>query len=150
MWRAEIIIIIIAVSQMYLNGRIMKIEWWREWNFIAASMSSSRSVFTWSNSVLYYYRKDNGFYLHFAGQVTIEFHVEKETNFIVLHIQDLNITEKVILFRSLWCTDWYRCSGIHIPNIGVRKSEGKFDSWLPKWNYRNLIKRQLYRRQCNF
>lgn len=32
----------------------------------------------------------------FAGQVTIEFHVEKETNFIVLHIQDLNITEKVI------------------------------------------------------
>lgn len=41
--------------------------------------------------------KDNGFYLHFAGQVTIEFHVEKETNFIVLHIQDLNITEKVIL-----------------------------------------------------
>lgn len=45
-----------------------------------------------------YYSKDNGFYLHFAGQVTIEFHVEKETNFIVLHIQDLNITEKVILF----------------------------------------------------
>lgn len=42
----------------------------------------------------------NGFYLHFTGQVTIEFHVEKETNFIVLHIQDLNITEKVILFRS--------------------------------------------------
>lgn len=30
-----------------------------------------------------------------AGQVTIEFHVEKETNFIVLHSQDLNITEKV-------------------------------------------------------
>lgn len=32
--------------------------------------------------------------------MTIEFHVEKETKFIVLHIQDLNITEKVILFRS--------------------------------------------------
>ena len=31
----------------------------------------------------------------FAGQVTVEFHVEKETNFIVLHAQDLNITEKV-------------------------------------------------------
>lgn len=45
--------------------------------------------------------EDNGFYLHFSGQVTIEFHVEKETNFIVLHIQDLNITEKVSLFRSL-------------------------------------------------
>lgn len=33
---------------------------------------------------------------HCIGQVTIEFHVEKETNFIVLHIQDLNVTEKVI------------------------------------------------------
>lgn len=31
----------------------------------------------------------------FPGQVTIEFHVEKETNFIVLHTQDLNVTEKV-------------------------------------------------------
>lgn len=30
-----------------------------------------------------------------VGQVTIEFHVEKETNFIVLHSQDLNVTEKV-------------------------------------------------------
>jgi len=28
----------------------------------------------------------------------IEFHVEKETNFIVLHVQDLNITEKVIKY----------------------------------------------------
>lgn len=32
----------------------------------------------------------------YLGQVTIEFHVERETNFIVLHIQDLNVTEKVI------------------------------------------------------
>lgn len=31
------------------------------------------------------------------GQVTIEFHVEKETNFIVLHIQELNVTEKAIV-----------------------------------------------------
>jgi hypothetical protein len=31
----------------------------------------------------------------FLGQVTIEFYVEKEANFIVLHAQDLNITEKV-------------------------------------------------------
>lgn len=31
----------------------------------------------------------------YIGQVTIEFHVEKETNFIVLHIQELNITEQV-------------------------------------------------------
>lgn len=30
-----------------------------------------------------------------SGQVTVEFHVEKETNFIVIHAQDLNITEKV-------------------------------------------------------
>lgn len=29
------------------------------------------------------------------GQVSIEFHVEKEMNFIVLHAQNLNITEKV-------------------------------------------------------
>lgn len=34
-------------------------------------------------------------YRDFAGQVTVEFYVEKETNFIVLHAQDLNITEKV-------------------------------------------------------
>lgn len=33
------------------------------------------------------------------GQVTVEFHVEKETNFIVLHAQDLNITEKVNHFN---------------------------------------------------
>lgn len=33
----------------------------------------------------------------FIGQVTIEFHVEKETNFIVLHIQELNVTEKAIV-----------------------------------------------------
>lgn len=33
--------------------------------------------------------------LDVKGQVTIEFHVEKETNFIVLHSQELNITEKV-------------------------------------------------------
>lgn len=33
--------------------------------------------------------------------MTIEFHVEKETNFIVLHIQDLNVTEKVIFFDFL-------------------------------------------------
>jgi len=30
-----------------------------------------------------------------AGQVTIDLFIEKETNFIVLHIQDLNVTEKV-------------------------------------------------------
>lgn len=40
-----------------------------------------------------------------TGQVTIEFHVERETNSIVLHIQDLNVTEKVrpyyfIIIRS--------------------------------------------------
>lgn len=29
--------------------------------------------------------------------MTIEFHVEKETNFIVLHSQELNITEKAIV-----------------------------------------------------
>lgn len=31
----------------------------------------------------------------FLGQVTIEFYVEKEMSFIVLHAQNLNITEKV-------------------------------------------------------
>lgn len=35
--------------------------------------------------------------LDVKGQVTIEFHVEKETNFILLHIQDLNVTEKAIV-----------------------------------------------------
>lgn len=30
-----------------------------------------------------------------AGQVTIDLFIERETNFIVLHIQDLNVTEKV-------------------------------------------------------
>lgn len=34
------------------------------------------------------------FYLG-IGQVTIDLFIEKETNFIVLHIQDLNVTEKV-------------------------------------------------------
>lgn len=29
------------------------------------------------------------------GQVTIDLFIEKDTNFIVLHIQDLNVTEKV-------------------------------------------------------
>lgn len=36
-------------------------------------------------------------FFSFLGQVTIEFHVEKETNFIVLHIQELNVTEKAIV-----------------------------------------------------
>lgn len=37
-------------------------------------------------------------YLCFGvGQVTIDLFIEKETNFIVLHIQDLNVTEKVSL-----------------------------------------------------
>lgn len=31
----------------------------------------------------------------FAGQVSIEIHVEKETHFIVLHSKNLTITEKV-------------------------------------------------------
>lgn len=35
--------------------------------------------------------------LDVKGQVTIDLHVEKETNFIVLHIQDLNVTEKAIV-----------------------------------------------------
>ncbi|EDS40362.1 alanyl aminopeptidase [Culex quinquefasciatus] len=35
--------------------------------------------------------------LDVKGQVTVEFHVEKETNFIVLHAQDLNITEKALV-----------------------------------------------------
>lgn len=34
-------------------------------------------------------------YFHFTGQISIEFYVEKEVNFIVLHAQNLNITEKV-------------------------------------------------------
>lgn len=58
---------------------------------------------------------NNGFYLHFAGQVTIEFHVEKETNFIVLHIQDLNITEKVILFRSKTKMQTYGLASMQAP-----------------------------------
>lgn len=33
--------------------------------------------------------------LDVKGQVTVEFHVEKETSFLVLHSQDLNITERV-------------------------------------------------------
>lgn len=40
------------------------------------------------------------FSLFHIGQVTIEFHVEKETNSIVLHSQDLNITEKVSANRQ--------------------------------------------------
>lgn len=37
-------------------------------------------------------------YFYFGvGQVTIDLFIEKETNFIVLHIQDLNVTEKVSL-----------------------------------------------------
>lgn len=39
----------------------------------------------------------------FSGQVTIEFHVEKETNFIVLHTQDLNVTEKVKKEEKIDC-----------------------------------------------
>ncbi|EDW25078.1 GL23039 [Drosophila persimilis] len=35
--------------------------------------------------------------LDVKGQVTIDLHIEKETNFIVLHIQDLNVTEKAIV-----------------------------------------------------
>ncbi|XP_055534646.1 endoplasmic reticulum aminopeptidase 2 isoform X2 [Wyeomyia smithii] len=35
--------------------------------------------------------------LDVKGQVTVEFYVEKETNFIVLHAQDLNITEKALV-----------------------------------------------------
>lgn len=35
------------------------------------------------------------FHCHFPGQVFIEFYVEKEMSFIVLHAQNLNITEKV-------------------------------------------------------
>lgn len=80
-------------DKMYLNGKIMKIKWRREWNFIVSCWICT-FVYLYNAS----YNDDNGFYLHFAGQVTIEFHVEKETNFIVLHIQDLNITEKVIFF----------------------------------------------------
>lgn len=38
-----------------------------------------------------------------VGQVTIDLFIEKETNFIVLHIQDLNVTEKVSL-----AVVWYR------------------------------------------
>lgn len=30
-----------------------------------------------------------------TGQVTIDLFMEKETNFIVLHIQDLNVTDRV-------------------------------------------------------
>lgn len=36
-----------------------------------------------------------------VGQVTIDLFIEKETNFIVLHIQDLNVTEKVSAARSV-------------------------------------------------
>lgn len=32
-----------------------------------------------------------------VGQVTIDLQIEKDTNFIVLHIQDLNVTEKVTI-----------------------------------------------------
>ncbi|XP_046804908.1 endoplasmic reticulum aminopeptidase 2 isoform X2 [Lucilia cuprina] len=35
--------------------------------------------------------------LDVKGQVTIDLFIEKETNFIVLHIQDLNVTEKAIV-----------------------------------------------------
>ncbi|XP_055677821.1 endoplasmic reticulum aminopeptidase 2 isoform X2 [Lutzomyia longipalpis] len=35
--------------------------------------------------------------LDVKGQVTVEFHVEKETSFLVLHSQDLNITERAII-----------------------------------------------------
>ncbi|KAL9891800.1 endoplasmic reticulum aminopeptidase 2 isoform X2 [Glossina fuscipes] len=35
--------------------------------------------------------------LDVKGQVTIDLWIEKETNFIVLHIQDLNVTEKAIV-----------------------------------------------------
>ncbi|XP_037954281.1 endoplasmic reticulum aminopeptidase 2 isoform X2 [Teleopsis dalmanni] len=35
--------------------------------------------------------------LDVKGQVTIELFIEKETSFIVLHIQDLNVTEKAIV-----------------------------------------------------
>ncbi|CAD7077324.1 unnamed protein product [Hermetia illucens] len=35
--------------------------------------------------------------LDVKGQVTIEISIEKETSFIVLHIQDLNVTEKAIV-----------------------------------------------------
>lgn len=31
------------------------------------------------------------------GQITIDFVIDRETNFIVLHVQDLNITEKAII-----------------------------------------------------
>lgn len=34
-------------------------------------------------------------FVSFIGQVSIEFYVEKEMSFIVLHAQNLNITEKV-------------------------------------------------------
>ncbi|XP_059621559.1 leucyl-cystinyl aminopeptidase [Phlebotomus argentipes] len=35
--------------------------------------------------------------LDVKGQVTVEFHVERETSFLVLHSQDLNITERAII-----------------------------------------------------
>ncbi|XP_062123522.1 LOW QUALITY PROTEIN: endoplasmic reticulum aminopeptidase 2 [Drosophila sulfurigaster albostrigata] len=35
--------------------------------------------------------------LDVKGQVTIDLFIEKETNFIVLHIQDLNVTEKALV-----------------------------------------------------
>lgn len=35
--------------------------------------------------------------LDVKGQITIDFVIERETNFIVLHVQDLNITEKAII-----------------------------------------------------
>lgn len=64
----------------------------------------------WINFTHAYTQKRCPFIIHFCifsirvfvtsiiGQVTIEFHVEKETNFIVLHSQELNITEKVSRF----------------------------------------------------
>lgn len=94
----------------------------------------------------------------FAGQVTIEFHVEKETNFIVLHIQDLNITEKVILFRSKARMQTYGLASMQAPartfgHFGMAPAEivrNKYDSWLSKWDYWNLIKNKLSMRQLYF
>lgn len=47
-----------------------------------------------------------------VGQVTIDLFIEKETNFIVLHIQDLNVTEKVSL-----AVVWYR--NCHLVPVAV-------------------------------
>jgi hypothetical protein len=46
-------------------------------------------------SSTYLCHADDGVVVIFLGQVSIEFFVEKEMSFIVLHAQNLNITEKV-------------------------------------------------------